>query len=113
MVLQAVLFDRFKWSTEDAKQWLKEHSFLPIKKVHITDKFKRFRIAEPDYKKYKYKIILTKPDNVIASDIYSKIKYITSYDRLVLILNTEKYIYNHMNLFNNFQECYKVNLCIL
>ena len=45
-----------------------------------------------------YKIILTKPDNVIASDIYSKIKYITSHDRLVLILNTEKYIYNHIQL---------------
>jgi hypothetical protein len=56
MVLQAILFDRFKWSTQDAKQWLKEHSFLPIKKVHITNKFKRFRIAEPDYKKYKYRI---------------------------------------------------------
>lgn len=56
MVLQAVLFDRFKWSTPDAKKWLKEHSFLPIKKVHITDKFKRFRIVEPDYKTYKYRI---------------------------------------------------------
>ena len=56
MVLQAVLFDRFKWSTEDAKQWLKEHSFLPIKKVHITDKYKQFRITELDYKKYKYRI---------------------------------------------------------
>ena len=26
---------------------------------------------------YKYKIILTKPDNIIASDIFSKIKYIS------------------------------------
>ena len=54
--------------------------------------------SETSDKAYKYKIILTKPDNVIASDIYSKIKYITSRDRLVLILNTEKYIYNHIQL---------------
>ena len=31
--------------------------------------------SETSEKEYKYKIILTKPDNVIASDIYSKIKY--------------------------------------
>ena len=42
---------------------------------------------------YKYKIILIKPDNVVAADIYNKIKYITSTDKRVLVLNTEKYIY--------------------
>ena len=47
---------------------------------------------------YKYKIILTKPDNIIASDIFSKIKYITLTDRRALICNTEKYIYNHIQL---------------
>jgi hypothetical protein len=55
-------------------------------------------MSETTEKQYKYKIILTKPDNVIASDIYSKIKYITSHDRQVLIMNTEKYIYNHIQL---------------
>lgn len=53
---------------------------------------------ETSEKEYKYKIILTKPDNIIASDLYNKIKYITSYDRQALILNTEKYIYNHILL---------------
>ena len=47
---------------------------------------------------YKYKIILIKPDNVVAADIYNKIKYITSTDKRVLVLNTEKYIYNHILL---------------
>ena len=47
---------------------------------------------------YKYKIILIKPDNVVAADIYSKIKYITSTDKRVLVFNTEKYIYNHILL---------------
>lgn len=47
---------------------------------------------------YKYKIILIKPDNVVAADIYNKIKYITSIDKRVLVLNTEKYIYNHILL---------------
>jgi hypothetical protein len=46
----------------------------------------------------KYKIILTKPDNIVASDIYSKIKYITSTDKRTLVCNTEKYIYNHILL---------------
>lgn len=53
---------------------------------------------ETSEKEYKYKIILTKPDNIIASDLYNKIKYITSYDRQALIFNTEKYIYNHILL---------------
>jgi hypothetical protein len=55
-------------------------------------------MTETSDKEYKYKIILTKPYNVIASDIYNKIKYITSHDRQVLIINTEKYIYNHILL---------------
>ena len=46
----------------------------------------------------KYKIILTKPDNIVASDIYSKIKYITSTDKRTLVCNTEKNIYNHILL---------------
>ena len=54
--------------------------------------------SETSDKEYKYKIILTKSDNVIASDIYSKIKYIASHHRLALIINTEKYIYNHIQL---------------
>lgn len=54
--------------------------------------------SETSEKEYKYKIILTKPDNIIASDLYNKIKYITSYDRQALIFNTEKYIYNHILL---------------
>jgi hypothetical protein len=53
---------------------------------------------ETQEKIYKYKIILTKPNNVVATDIYSKIKYITSTDKRVLVLNTEKYIYNHILL---------------
>ena len=53
---------------------------------------------ETQEKIYKYKIILIKPDNGMAADIYSKIKYITSTDKRVLVLNTEKYIYNHILL---------------
>ena len=53
---------------------------------------------ETQEKIYKYKIILIKPDNVMAADIYSKIKYITSTDKRVLVFNTEKYIYNHILL---------------
>ena len=47
---------------------------------------------------YKYKIIITKPNNIIASDIYNKINKIISTDRRALVYNTEKYIYNHLLL---------------
>lgn len=49
-------------------------------------------------KEYIYKILLTKPDNIVASDLYNKIKYITSKNRTTLIRNTEEYIYNHITL---------------
>jgi hypothetical protein len=47
---------------------------------------------------YKYKIILKDKNNLIADCIYSKIKNIKYEDKALLINNTNKYIYNHINL---------------
>ena len=52
-MLQAVLFNKDSWTTKSARQWLKDHSHIPIKRVYITDTQLRYRIAEPDdTKKY-------------------------------------------------------------
>ena len=38
MNIQAVLFDKNYWNTNDARAQLKASGHQPIKKVHITDK---------------------------------------------------------------------------
>lgn len=45
--IQAVLFDKSLWSDEMARGWLKRHKLKPIKKVHITDNYLRYRIRSP------------------------------------------------------------------
>jgi hypothetical protein len=47
---------------------------------------------------YKYKIILKNKNNLIADSIYSKIKNIKYANRTSLINDTNKYIFEHINL---------------
>ena len=54
MNIQAVLFDKNYWNTNDARAQLKASGHKPIKKVHITDKYYRYRLIEPNYNKYHY-----------------------------------------------------------
>ena len=54
MNIQAVLFDKNYWNTNDARAQLKASGYQPIKKVHITDKYYRYRLIEPNYNKYHY-----------------------------------------------------------
>jgi hypothetical protein len=53
--VQAVLFHKDKFNTKQARKWLKDNNFTPIKRVDITDKYRRYRIIQPDYKKYNYR----------------------------------------------------------
>ena len=46
---QAVLFGISDWSTNDASKWLKNHNITPIKNVHKTDYYLRYRIKTPKY----------------------------------------------------------------
>jgi len=57
--LQAVLFDKDKWSLTDAKKWFDSHNFeMPVGKlIHQTKKLIRFRVMHPNYKKYEHRII--------------------------------------------------------
>ena len=56
MSLQACLFDINDWSTDEARKFLKIHDITPIKKVYKTKTFLRYRILQPNYNKYIYRI---------------------------------------------------------
>ena len=55
-MLPAVLFYKDYWNTTKARQHLNNEGLKPIKRVHTTDKYHRYRIAEPDYIKFDYTI---------------------------------------------------------
>lgn len=45
--IQAVLFDNKFYNTTDARKWLKKNNYKPIKKVHKTKNYLRYRIRKP------------------------------------------------------------------
>ncbi len=45
--VQAVLFEKNKWKTILCRSWLKKHKLKPIKRVHLTENYYRYRIVEP------------------------------------------------------------------
>lgn len=53
MKIQALLFDKNKFTTSEAREWLKKHKHKPIKRVHITENYLRYRLRPPN-KKYNY-----------------------------------------------------------
>ena len=54
--IQAICFGINDWSTDEARKFLKIHDITPIKKVHKTKSFLRYRILQPNYNKYIYRI---------------------------------------------------------
>ena len=63
MSIQSVSFGISDWSTNEARKWLKNHNITPIKNVHTTTNFLRYRIKTPKYSLFNYRIktIKTKP----------------------------------------------------
>lgn len=55
--IQAVIFNRKDWTDEQARKWLISHGLLPIKQVHKTPNYYRYRIKEPIHKFYTTKAI--------------------------------------------------------
>ena len=47
MPVQAVIFEKKHWNTTDARNWLKKKKYTPIKRVHITKNYYRYRILNP------------------------------------------------------------------
>jgi hypothetical protein len=45
--VQAVLFDRERWSPKQAEAWLSGRNMTPIKNVHATENYLRYRMRDP------------------------------------------------------------------
>ena len=55
--LQAILFKKSHYSKRSSANWLKYHGYKPIKKVHETVNYYRYRLKEPDEELYDYRIM--------------------------------------------------------
>lgn len=57
--IQSILFNKNSYDTDTAEDWLKFHGITPIKEVHITEKYLRYRIQKPiegmQYRTYRIK----------------------------------------------------------
>jgi len=49
MNVQAALFSVNEWSTDQTRKWLYTHKCVPLKRVHKTSSFLRYRLIEPNY----------------------------------------------------------------
>ena len=45
--IQSILFDINEWTASKAQRWLSTHNYYPIKKVHVTPHYLRYRLREP------------------------------------------------------------------
>ncbi len=45
MPIQAVIFSKSEWTANNAMKWLKLHGLKPIKRVHKTKNYLRYRIG--------------------------------------------------------------------
>ena len=66
-MIQSVIFDKDYWSPKTAAIWLLQHSLHPIKEMHETEYYYRFRIRMPK-----------KSDRYITKDLGNGIKIIIS-----------------------------------
>jgi len=58
--IQSLIFDKTYYSKISSGRWIRSHNFKPIKKVHETKTSWRYRLIEPDYNNFDYRIkILT------------------------------------------------------
>ena len=55
--LQAILFDKKRYNTTKARRWLRSKNYVPIKRVHKTLNYLRYRLREPS-KSYDYRTIV-------------------------------------------------------
>lgn len=67
-MIQAVLFSKNYYTTSQARKWLKKENLKPIKRVHKTNKYLRYRIKNPSEFNY-----------LRTFSIGNKIKYIYGY----------------------------------
>ena len=54
---QAILFKKSHYSKRSSANWLRYRGFKPIKKVHETVNYYRYRLKEPDEELNEYRIM--------------------------------------------------------
>jgi len=58
--VQSVTFNKSIWTVVAARRWLRQHDFLPIKRVDKTPTLLRYRIKPPkQFKRFRNKSIAT------------------------------------------------------
>jgi hypothetical protein len=53
-MIQAIIFDVDLWTPRRAETWLKKNAYIPIKSVHTTSDYHRYRLIDPDQFKHFY-----------------------------------------------------------
>jgi hypothetical protein len=61
--IQSVLFNKYYFTENEAKKWLNKYHEYPIKDVHETKHYYRYRLREPNNFKY-FRIINSHDPNV-------------------------------------------------
>ena len=65
--IQAVLFKKDKFTTDQCRSWLKLYKIKPMKRVHVTSSYYRYRIQDPSkFKRFVTKILDPDIDVVIG-----------------------------------------------
>ena len=54
--IQALLFNKDYFTVRQANEFMSRNNFYKIKPYHITKKYIRARLLQPDYKKYYYRL---------------------------------------------------------
>jgi len=47
-MIQAILFDNHTWTAKEARKWLHNNNFHPIKPAHRTTNMLRYRLIPPE-----------------------------------------------------------------
>ena len=54
--IQSIMFDKYQYTTTEARKWLKRNGYVPIKRVDETKNYYRYRLLKP-FKTGRYRII--------------------------------------------------------
>lgn len=49
MQMQNIMFDKKKWTTQQARSFMMRNKIKPIKRVDITNNYYRYRLIDPKY----------------------------------------------------------------
>lgn len=47
--VQSIIFEKSLYTTKNARRWLENNGFMPIKHVDISKNFYRYRVRQPRY----------------------------------------------------------------